>query len=103
MAPQLSFSAYKETNMRKGSRRNSPKPAEVVEDEVTEVEETEESPGNDDNDTINVKSSSITVNELAPAKIESPWRRRTAISVDFDNGTSLTISADTRARIEISG
>jgi hypothetical protein len=87
--------------MRKGSRRHSSKPAEIVEEEVAEPEEAEESP--DANDTINVESSSLTVNELAPAKIESPWRRRTSVSVDFDNGTSLTISADTRARIEISG
>jgi hypothetical protein len=88
--------------MRKQSRRKSPHPAEVIaEEELTETEESEESP--EAGDTINVESSSLTVNEVAPAKAESFWRRRTAISVDFDNGTSLTISADTRARIEISG
>jgi hypothetical protein len=85
--------------MRKASRRHSPKPAEVVEEE--EVTESDESP--ETGDTINVESSSLTVNEIASEPIGSPWRRRTAVSVDFDNGTSLTISADTRARIEISG
>jgi hypothetical protein len=79
--------------MRKGSRRNSPKPAEVFEEE----EVTEESP--EDGDSINVESSSVTVNDLAPAKIESPWRANRDQRLISNEFVARTTPADTRLAV----